>query len=87
MWYKAESSELPLTIDDTSSQVYVYVRKDINVEERTDEVTGDTYIVYVYEEAKISKEIFDIFKAQTESEARIADVEDVLADILGGDLL
>lgn len=27
MWYKAESSELPSTIDDTSSRVYVYVRK------------------------------------------------------------
>ena len=86
MWYKAESSELPLTIDDTSSQVYVYVRKNISAEQRTAE-NGETETIYVWDEAKVPKEIFDIFKAQTESEARIADVEDVLADILGGDLL
>lgn len=27
MWYKAESMTLPAIIDDTSSRVYVYVRK------------------------------------------------------------
>jgi hypothetical protein len=50
MWYKAESSELPSTIDDTSSRVYVYVRKNINVEQRTDE-SGEIITVYVYDES------------------------------------
>lgn len=85
MWYKAQGMEMPSTIDETSSQVYVYVRKNINIEQKTNE-NGNTETIYVWDEAKIPKEIFDIFKAQTDSEVRIADVEDTLADMLfGGD--
>lgn len=85
MWYKAQGMEMPSTIDETSSQVYVYVRKNINVEQKTNE-NGNTETIYVWDEAKIPKEIFDIFKAQTDSEVRIADIEDTLADMLfGGD--
>lgn len=85
MWYKAQGMEMPSTIDETSSQVYVYVRKNINVEQKTNE-NGNTETIYVWDEAKIPKEIFDIFKAQTDSEVRIANVEDTLADMLfGGD--
>lgn len=85
MWYKAESSELPSTIDDTSSRVYVYARKNINAEQRTDE-SGKNITVYVYDEIKIPKEVYEIFRIESENAERIADVEDVLADILfGGD--
>lgn len=85
MWYKAQGMEIPSTIDEISSQVYVYVRKNINVEQRTAE-NGDTETIYVWDEAKVPKEIFDIFKAQTESEVRISDIEDTIADMLfGGD--
>ena len=85
MWYKAESSELPSTIDDTSSRVYVYVRKNINIEQRTDE-SGEIITVYVYDEIKISKEVYEIFKLESGNERRISDIEDVLADMLfGGD--
>ena len=69
MWYKAESSELPSMIDDTSSRVYVYVRKNINVEQRTDE-SGEIITVYVYDEIKIPKEVYDVFgttQSQTHS--------------------
>ena len=59
MWYKAKSSELPSTIDDTSSRVYVYVRKNINVEQRTDE-SGEIITVYVYDESKIPKEVYEV---------------------------
>lgn len=85
MWYRAESTEIPTTIDSTSSQVYVYVRKNINVEQR--EYEEETRTVYVYDEAKIPKDVFEIFQFQTESEARISDVEDILAEILGGDIV
>ena len=85
MWYKAQGMEIPSTIDETSSQVYVYVRKNISAEQRTVE-NGETETIYVWDEAKVPKEIFDIFKAQTESEVRIADIEDTIADMLfGGD--
>lgn len=85
MWYKAQGMEMPSVIDETSSQIYVYVRKNINAEQRTNE-NGDSETIYIWDEAKIPKEIFDIFKAQTDSEVRIADIEDTLADMLfGGD--
>jgi len=85
MWYKAESSELPSTIDDVSSRVYVYVRKNINVEQRTDE-SGEIITVYVYDEIKIPKEVYEIFKLESRNERRISDIEDVFADMLfGGD--
>lgn len=85
MWYKAQGNEIPSTIDDTSSRIYVYVRKNINAEQRTNE-NGDIETIHVWDEAKIPKEIFDIFKAQADSEVRIADIEDTLADMLfGGD--
>lgn len=86
MWYKAESTELPTVIDDTSSRVYVYVRKNIKEEQRADEVTGETVTVYVYDEIKIPKEVYEIFRIESENEVRISDVEDILAEILfGGD--
>lgn len=85
MWYKAVSMTLPAIIDDTSSMVYVYVRKNINVEQRTDE-SGETITVYVYDEIKIPKEVYEIFNLESGNERRISDIEDVLADILfGGD--
>lgn len=85
MWYKAESMTLPAIIDDVSSRVYVYVRKNINVEQRTDE-SGETIIVYVYDEIKIPKEVYEIFNLESGNERRISDIEDTLADMLfGGD--
>lgn len=85
MWSKAESTTLPAIIDDTSSRVYVYVRKNINVEQRTDE-SGEAITVYVYDEIKIPKEVYEIFNLESGNERRISDIEDVLADMLfGGD--
>lgn len=85
MWYKAESTTLPAIIDDTSSRVYVYVRKNIVAEQYVDE-SGEKITVYIYDEIKIPKEVYEIFRIESENTERIADVEDVLADILfGGD--
>lgn len=80
MWYKSESKDIPTEIDMTSSQVYVYVRKNIIPIQREDET------LYEYDEIKIPKEAYEIFKLETENTDRIADLEDVLADMLfGGD--
>ena len=85
MWYKSESSTKPSLIDANSSRVYVYVRKNINTETCIDE-DGSSYTVYIYDEIKIPKEVYEIFKKESENEIRITDVEDVLADMLfGGD--
>lgn len=80
MWYKSESKDIPTEIDMTSSQVYVYVRKNIIPIQREDET------LYEYGEIKILKEVYEIFRLETENTDRIADLEDVLADMLfGGD--
>ena len=85
MWYKSESTSRPELINTTSSKVYVYVRKNIEEVEREDE-QGNTYIVYVYDETKIPKEVYSIFEGQMIADSRIADIEEVITEIIGGDL-
>ena len=85
MWYKAESSNIPVIIDKTSSRNYVYVRKNIVAEERTDE-TGISETLYVYDEIKLPKDVYEIFKMETDNSERLTDVEEVIADLIfGGD--
>ena len=78
MWYKSESKDIPTEIDMASSQVYVYVRKNIIPIQREDET------LYEYDEIKIPKEVYEIFRLETENTDRIADLEDVLADMFFG---
>ena len=75
MWYKSESKDIPTEIDMASSQVYVYVRKNIIPIQREDET------LYEYDEIKIPKEVYEIFRLETENTDRIADLEDVLAEM------
>lgn len=86
MWCKSESTERPKIIDKTSSRVYVYVRKNIEEVEKEDEQTGDKYIVYIYDEMKIPKEVYGIFEEQMQADLRLADIEEVITEIIGGDL-
>lgn len=85
MWYKSESTTKPEIIDSTSSKVYVYVRKNIQEIEREEE-GRNTYTVYVYDETKIPKEVYSIFENQMIADTRIADIEEVITEIIGGDL-
>lgn len=78
MWYKSESKNKPELIDNTSSQKYVYVRKNITEVQRE----GET--LYQYDEAKIPKEVYDIFRQQTESDSRLDEIEETIAEIIGG---
>ena len=54
-YYTSESDSMPEELDTESSPTTVYFRKDIHEEERHDETTGETRIVYVYQEAKIPR--------------------------------
>ena len=78
MWYKSESKDIPTEIDMASSQVYVFIRKNIIPIQREDET------LYEYDEIKIPKEVYEIFRLETENTDRIADLEDVLADMFFG---
>lgn len=75
MWSKAESLEKPSAVDETSSQIYTYVRRNIKTESR--ENMGESYTVYVYEERKLTKSEYEDYK-------RLSDVEDAIAAIIGG---
>lgn len=81
MWYESESNIRPEMIDSTSSKKYVYVRKNIT------EIRRDDEALYEYDEAKIPKEIYDIFKSQNEANSRLDDIEEAIADIIGGGLI
>lgn len=54
-FYTSESDSMPEELDTESSPTTVYIRQNIHEEERPDEMTGETRIVYVYDEAKISR--------------------------------
>lgn len=84
-WKKCESTEILPAIDDTSSEVYVYLYKNMTEIERKDE-QGRTEKLYQYDYLKIKKEIYDYVRELWATEDRTTEIEDVLAELLfGGD--
>ena len=89
-WYKAESAEeeQPLDIDNTSSEEYVYVRKDfkhVEVEPMHDE--EDVTYKWVYMEQKVSKDDWNTYvsiinaqKAITVSDGGLMDIANIVSD-------
>lgn len=69
-WYRVESMLEPLETDTESSEVYNYVRRNIETEER--EENGETITMYVYEEAKVLKADWGLY---LELEQTRADVD------------
>jgi hypothetical protein len=68
-YYTAESNVSPSLVDSTSSQKYTYLRQNVQEVEREDP-DGSKYTVYVYEEAKLTKEEYTIYLVdQTSGEA------------------
>ena len=81
MWYKATSTAAPTLLNITSSKKYVYVRKDV-----TEHTAEDDTVIYEYDEMKIPKEVYGVFEQNILAESRIADIEDAIAEIIGGGL-
>lgn len=54
-YVKSQSTEYPELIDTTSSKTVVYLRKNVVEKQVKNEVTGDTYTMYEYDEAKLTK--------------------------------
>ena len=71
MWIRVEGATRPETTDTTSSKKWNYVRKDIHSEERTDEMTGETYTVWTWFELKVAKEDWELYKAVERNTANI----------------
>ena len=68
-WKKVESMTEPSEYDFTSSKKYNYIHKNIETVER--EHDGETYIVYVYDEAKVNKDDWQLYLDLTQAQADI----------------
>lgn len=80
MWQKSQSTIRPEDVDTTSSKKFVYIHR--NIVEKT---TEEGFTIYEYDEYKIPKEVYDIFKVQDETLSRMNDIEETITEILGGD--
>ena len=76
-YIKSQSSVKPDLIDTTSSKTTVYIRKNIIEKERIDNETGDSTTYYEYDEAKLSKEVYQEYLKELE----IIDIQKQRADI------
>ena len=80
-YYKVTSNDYPQLVDITSSPTTVYLRKNVTSEEVENPETKETHTEYRYDEVAISKDEYITLLHE-----QIADVEEVLADMLyGGD--
>lgn len=73
---KSQSSVYPELIDTTSSKKYIYLRQNV-VEMQSEDMNGETYITYEYEEVKLTKEEYE----QYLKELSVLDIQQQRADI------
>lgn len=81
--YKAEGKTKPDKIDDTSSKNYVYLRENIKTEKRKDE-NGKSETIYVWDEKKIRKDVYDVYSEQQDLKSRISELEKSVKESKGG---
>lgn len=68
-YHKSESDTMPEEIDTSSSPTTVYLRKNIHAEERKDPETGETRMVFVYDEAEMPRqEYVDYLSGKTQAD-------------------
>lgn len=71
MWTIVESMFKPELIDSTTSHNWIYVRRNIQKEQRKDEETGETVTVYIFEELKVPRDEWELYKAVERNAANI----------------
>ena len=71
MWTTVESMFEPELTDSTTSRNWIYVRRNVREEQRTDEETGDTATVYIFEEMKVPRDEWELYKAVERNTANI----------------
>lgn len=76
-WHKSESTVYPDLVDTTSSKTTVYLRKNVTEKWVDYEEDHDGYIMYEYDEAKLTK---DEYKQYLE-EVQMASIPQMQADI------
>lgn len=75
-WYKSKSITNPELIDTESSQKVTYLRRNV-IEKQMINRNNEPYIVYEYDEAKLTKAEYDRYL----EEMSILDIEQQRADI------
>ena len=70
-WIKSSSNVRPPEYDFKSSKVYNYVRKNIEEVEDIDEETEEITVSYTYDELKVHKSAWDIYKDLEKAQADI----------------
>lgn len=70
MWITAEANCKPDTIDTATSRIYNYIRRNIHQEQHEDD-EGNMLTVWVYEEKKILKENWELYKTIERNSANI----------------
>jgi len=83
MWKTGESSVMVPAIDDTSSQAYTYIYRNVEEKQRQRE-DGSEETYYTYEYAKIKKDVYTYVRELWDTENRTADLEEVLAELIFG---
>lgn len=79
MWYDVVNGDLtrPAEIDETSSKVYVYVRRNIELVEATDEMLAH----YRWQEMKIPREMLEVTKKVINHDSALDDVYSALVEL------
>ena len=79
IWKQVESyqEEQPGVLDITSSEVYVYLRRNITPEEKIDVMSGDVIEFWSYEEAKLTKEEYEKYSDTLIYQALMAQSEEM----------
>lgn len=76
---KSQSSVYPELIDTTSSKKCVYLRKNV-VEVQSEDLNGEIYITYEYDEAKLTKEEYEQYLKEMNSAETLEDIEGLKAE-------
>ena len=74
-YIKSQSGICPVSPDTTSSKKYVYLRRNVVELKQPDESTDNTYTYYEYEEAKLTKEEYELYLDELNSENTLKAIE------------
>lgn len=89
MWKTVQNAnaEQPQEIDETSSSVVVYIRRNFKQITQTDDIGGETgtgtgeITVWQYEENEIPKTDWELYKQALENKEQITETEQMLTDL------
>lgn len=78
-YIKSQSSVHPTLIDTTSSKKYVYLRQNV-VEKQTENIDGEIYTYYEYDETKLTKAEYEQYLIEMNSTETLESIENIKVD-------